>query len=117
MMVDTLFFLLLGHFLGDFAFQSDQVAEGKRTSRLVLTRHVFIYTLTIAAALALGLHLNGSEAFFSVLTIAVLAILFVQHWTQDFLKSHRFNGTRQAFYVDQGLHLLVLFLIRVVYPS
>jgi len=116
-MVDTLFYLLLGHFFGDFALQSDGVARGKKTSKRTLTFHVFLYTLTIGCALAIGLHLHDSNEFFSTFTIAVLAFLFIQHWIQDFIKSQKFNGTKQAFYVDQGIHVLVLFLIRSFYSQ
>jgi len=112
-MVDLLFFLILGHFFGDFALQSDRVAAEKQKSQKVLTYHVAIYTLIIAISLFAGLYLNGSDAFLSRATIVVLLVVFGAHWVQDYLKAFRFNGTKQAFYFDQGIHLLVLFIIRI----
>ena len=41
-MVDLLFYLLLGHFFGDFALQTDRVAAEKQGSIKVLTYHVHI---------------------------------------------------------------------------
>lgn len=113
-MVDLLFFLVLGHFFGDFALQSDRVAAEKQKSQKVLAYHVAMYTIVIALSLFIGLYLNGSNAFFSAATIVVLLVIFAGHWIQDYLKAFRFNGTKQAFYFDQGIHILVLFIIRIL---
>lgn len=113
-MIDLLFFLVLGHFFGDFALQSDRVAAEKQKSQKVLVYHVIIYTLIIAISLFIGLYLNGSNAFFSTATLIVLLVVFTGHWIQDYLKAFHFNGTKQAFYFDQGVHILVLFIIRIL---
>ena len=114
-MPDLLFFLLLGHYFGDFAFQSDRVAQNKGTSKRVLTYHVSIYVLTIALFLAAGLLINDeSGQLFRWFTAIALIFLFAQHWVQDFAKGKWFNGTKQGFYVDQALHLLFLFAIRIL---
>ena len=112
-MLDLLWFLLLGHFLGDFAFQSDQTADTKGSSKLTLTGHVLLYTLCIALFLLIGLTFNGSSAFFSAYTALILIVVFVSHWIQDFIKASKFNRNRQSFYFDQALHVLMLFVIRI----
>lgn len=112
-MLDLLFFLILGHFFGDFALQSDRVAAEKQKSQKVLFYHVVIYTLVIALSLMIGLYLNKSNDFFQPVTVLVLMAVLVAHWIQDYLKAFRFNGTKQAFYFDQGIHILVLFMIRI----
>lgn len=112
-MVDLLFFLLLGHFFGDFALQSDRVAEEKKSSIGMLTYHVAMYTLTAAVFLFFGLYMNNSDAFFQLITALSLVVIFIAHWIQDYLKAYKFNGTKQAFYFDQAIHILVLFLIRI----
>jgi hypothetical protein len=112
--VDLLFFLILGHFIGDFALQSDRVANDKQRSMKVLTYHVAVYTLVLSLSLYAGLSLNGSGGFFSFVTLFVLAAIFVIHWVQDYLKSFKFNGTKQAFYLDQAVHILILFVVRIV---
>jgi hypothetical protein len=112
--VDLLFFLILGHFIGDFALQSDRVANDKQQSKKVLSYHVAVYTLVLALSLYAGLSLSGSGAFFSLVTPFVLAAIFVVHWVQDYLKSFKFNGTKQAFYLDQAVHVLILFAVRII---
>ncbi len=113
-MVDLLFFLLMGHFLGDFALQSDRIAARKQQSRKVLTYHVALYTVILGATLFIGLTLNGNHSFFTVTTLVVLPVVFVAHWIQDYLKAFKFNGTKQAFYFDQAVHVLILFAIRIL---
>lgn len=113
-MVDLLFFLILGHFFGDFGLQSDRVAAEKGKSKKTLTYHVLLYTLTVTLFLYAGLMLNGSDGFFQAATIGVFALIFAAHWIQDYLKAFRFNGTKQAFYLDQAVHVLILFAIRIV---
>lgn len=113
-MPDLLFFLILGHFLGDFAFQSDYMAKAKPTSRSVLTKHVAIYTITLAFTLWLGLELHQSHEFFTLTTLIVMALVFIEHWLQDLLKGFKLANGKQGFFLDQGLHLIVLYVMRVV---
>ncbi|MFQ5607881.1 MAG: DUF3307 domain-containing protein [Candidatus Zixiibacteriota bacterium] len=113
-MPDLLLFLLLGHYFGDFALQSDNMARLKPTCVKTLTMHVLIYTLSIAACLYAGLILSGSSAFFTSITGAALAFIFVEHWTQDFIKGRRYGKGNQSFYLDQGLNVLVLFAVRLI---
>ncbi len=113
-MIDLLFFLILGHFCGDFALQSDRMAALKRTSLDALTIHVTLYTVTIASFLAIGLFLQNSlDLLFNLATVGVLVFIFVEHWLQDWLKAKRFNESRQAYYLDQAIHALILFAVRI----
>lgn len=114
-MLDLLWFLLLGHIFGDFAFQSDETVLLKRTSNRTLTLHVLLYTLTIALFLFVGLAYVKNEQFFTLLTAMILAAIFVEHWVQDLLKERRFSGSKQSFYFDQALHVLVLFAVRIFF--
>lgn len=114
-MPDTLFFLLLGHVFGDFALQTDRMAREKAANKGILSMHVLIYVVTIAAFWWLGKRLNGGMPFVSVTTALVLAALYVQHWLQDSLKATRFNGSKQAFFLDQAAHLTVLYIMRLAF--
>ncbi len=116
-MIDLLWFLFLGHIFGDFAFQSDRMAQLKQTSRKTLTYHVLIYTSTVALFLYIGLTLNNSQLFFSMYTALTIAFLFVEHWLQDFIKTLKFNGSKQSFFFDQAFHILILFIIRITIYS
>jgi hypothetical protein len=113
-MPDLLFFLILGHYVGDFALQSDRMARLKPTSRLVLTQHVAVYTLTLAAFLWLGLWLNGSDQFFTLTTLVVMLLVYAEHWLQDLVKGWKFATGKQGFFLDQALHLAVIFLMRIM---
>ncbi len=114
-MPDTLFFLILGHIFGDFALQTDHMAKHKGSNKAVLSLHVFIYVVTIAAFWWLGEFLQGQRPFPTPFAGAILAALYVQHWMQDQIKSTKTNGGKHAFFVDQAAHLAVLYIIRIIY--
>lgn len=113
-MLDLLFFLLLGHYMGDFAFQTGRMAKFKPTSTIILSQHVLVYTLTLTVFLYLGLYMNDRAGeFFSWTTLVVMLAVYVEHWFQDLIKGSRFNGVTQVFFLDQALHIIVLFLMRL----
>lgn len=90
--------LLAGHFLGDFAFQSAWMSEGKRTSWEINGYHAATYAATMLAVLAIG-GLYLSPLF--------VGIFFVSHFLIDPLKARW--GIVKTIWVDQILHGLVLF--------
>ena len=116
--MDVLFFLILGHFCGDYAFQSDRLAEKKNSSKIILAYHVLIYILTLWIFMLIysliyqpGLYLEASLLLF-------LAFLFVEHWLQDFLKGRINNCSRQMYYIDQVFHIVLLYIYRIfIYKS
>jgi hypothetical protein len=112
-MPDLLFFLVMGHVCGDFALQSDKMARMKRTSLATLTVHVAVYTATIAASLLAAFLFADVVSIMSWVTLPVLAFIFVEHWIQDYVKVNGPSTSKQSFYVDQVIHLLVLFAIRL----
>jgi hypothetical protein len=112
-MIDLLFLLILGHLLGDFAFQSDRMAKSKSISKATLTLHSIIYTIFIAIFLFFGQFLCDNVTFFRLITPIILILLFVEHWIQDYLKATKYNNSRQGFYLDQSLHLIILFGLRI----
>lgn len=114
-MPDTLFFLLLGHVFGDFALQTDRMAKEKAANRRVLSSHVLVYVLTIGAFWWLGEFLNHRSGFPNWVTAIVLAVLYLQHWLQDSIKATKFNGSKQALFIDQAVHLSVLYIIRLAF--
>lgn len=109
--MDLMWFLMLGHLAGDYAFQSDRMADEKRSSHRALTIHVLIYTAAIALVLFIYSQWTGAFLFWTLRTGLILAAMFTLHWTQDYLKGRYFRS-RQAYYQDQLLHLLQLFVIR-----
>jgi len=110
--------LLAGHYLADFALQTQYMAENKAT--------VF--------KKALGFHVLTAHAFIHGLVAAVISrhytvgiIVGLSHWVIDFLKASeliddrfphtagaRRNGQKVGLYginIDQTLHILVLLFV------
>ena len=56
--------------------------------------------------------------FFVISTLIFLAVLFIEHWIQDFLKGKSELHNRQTYYIDQVLHIAVLYFYRIfIYPG
>ncbi len=112
--MDLIMYLLLGHLVGDFALQSDHVAKKKTNSKKTLTYHVLVYVLVIAAVLLLHSLATQRGYFFSWTVLGLLILLFAVHWVQDYLKGHVLPKTKQMFYMDQILHISLLYLVRLL---
>lgn len=112
--MDPIMYLLLGHFVGDFALQSDYMAQKKTNSKKTLTFHVLVYVLVIAAVLLLYALAAGRDHFFSWTVLGLLFLVYVVHWLQDYLKGHVLPRTKQMYYLDQILHISLLYVIRLV---
>ncbi len=107
-----MWFLILAHLVGDYALQTDQMAARKGTSSPHLTAHIAVYVGTLFVTLWIFSAVTSQFAFWSVGTLGALAVIFVIHWAQDYSKSRFFNGSKQAYYIDQTVHILQLFLLR-----
>jgi hypothetical protein len=112
--VDLIMYLLLGHFVGDFALQSDHMAQKKTNSRATLSLHVLIYVLVIAIVLLLHSVITQRDYFFSWTVFGLLIVVFLAHWGQDYLKGHVLPKTKQMYYLDQILHLSLLYVLRLI---
>jgi protein-S-isoprenylcysteine O-methyltransferase Ste14 len=116
--MDVLFFLILGHFCGDYAFQTDNIAERKKSSKAALAIHVVLYTVCIWAFLAAYSLLYLPGLYFHTATLMFLAFLFIEHWTQDYLKSRLTDCSKQAYYIDQVIHIALLYFYRIfIFPG
>jgi hypothetical protein len=116
--MDVLFFLIFAHICGDYAFQTDNIAAKKKSSRLVLTYHVLIYSVCIWAALIIYSLFYVPAVGFRTATLLFLIFIFVEHWLQDFLKHRIDSGGRQAYYIDQVIHVALLYLYRIfIFPG
>ncbi len=108
-----MWFLILGHLLGDFAFQTDAMAREKGRNPRVLLTHTAIYVATVGSVYLAGLWLTGKDFTSPGLLAILLGAIFVFHYLQDLLKVRRFNGSRQAYYLDQALHIIQLYILRL----
>lgn len=99
--MDTLWWLIVGHALGDFVLQTDTMAKGKSRHRRLepsLSQYLptWQYWLTSHALIHGG-----------IVTLATGSTLlgfaeFVAHWVIDFGKNEQWYG----LHTDQGLHLV-----------
>jgi len=112
--MDLIMYLLLGHLVGDFALQSDRMAQNKSESKKTLTFHVTVYVLIMAGILWLHSLATGAGYFFSWTVLGLLLVLFAAHWVQDYLKCRLLPKTKQMYYMDQILHVSLLYVLRLL---
>jgi hypothetical protein len=116
--MDILFLLILGHLCGDYALQTDFMAEKKGKSLLVLSAHVLTYTVCLWLFFIFYSILYQPHLYYKLSTLLFLAFLYIEHWLQDYLKSRSQKCTKQTYYIDQVLHLAVLYAYRIfIFPG
>lgn len=110
----TLFdWLLIGHFVGDWAFQNEWMVRHKQSA--LFNRAVFVHCAVYTAVLMLILFLQ--QQAYSVYTYFVFAgVIFVSHWLIDAtnLAAYWMRFFQQShvlfvrIVVDQIFHLVIL---------
>ncbi|AXH99994.1 DUF3307 domain-containing protein [Sporosarcina sp. PTS2304] len=111
--MDLFTYLLLGHLVGDFLFQSSWMAMNKAKQWIPLLIHCIIYTATVSIAILIG--------GFSLSPFAV-GILFFSHvildkrvfvvwWAKTFMSVTQPTGNWLIIVADQVFHLLILGII------
>lgn len=106
------FNLLCAHYIADFIFQSQQMAENKSKSKEWLTKHVAVYTVVLAFA---------SFPLLFVITLAnfikFIIINGCLHWAVDFVtskmtakrwKEARYHDMFVVIGADQLIHMCTL---------
>lgn len=119
--MNTFSWLLLGHLIGDWVFQSDWMAKGKRQS--LVTAPGLLHFLTYTAVIVGILWLSGSVDKPFMVYLILGFIIFITHWLIDatnFIEIWmRFAGQRPTpmvrVVVDQSFHILVLVLIIILF--
>lgn len=102
--------LLLGHLLGDFAFQPGRLVQAKRTGRAGQAMHAAIVTACTALALS-----DEIAAAWPAVLAAGAAHLAIEHISVPARNASRHPGL-VVFTLDQGLHVLSLALIALAFP-
>ncbi|MCH8741678.1 DUF3307 domain-containing protein [Patescibacteria group bacterium] len=97
-----IFWLLAGHFLGDFAFQVEWIKSEKGKSWEINGYHAIVYTATVFVVAGIG---------DIALSPLVLAILFTSHFLIDPFKARW--GIIKHIWIDQILHIAVLAAIAI----
>ncbi|MCL2377345.1 MAG: DUF3307 domain-containing protein [Defluviitaleaceae bacterium] len=96
--------LLMGHVLGDFYFQSDKMAMGKKEKWEWMAAHGMVYAACIGLVLLVGAEFS-LEVFLAFLAVSL------SHITVDIFKKHI---KWKPFVIDQFLHILTLVAVSFV---
>ena len=97
--------LLIAHFLADFTFQTEKMAEKKRDDQRSLLIHSVIYAAVMSLACFAGV-----KPLYALLPAAIFA---VSHFVIDECKclaSRKWNSI-WLFLIDQALHVAVILLV------
>lgn len=100
--------LFIAHFLSDFTFQSQRLADAKRSHFGALCIHLFIVALPLIV-LALFAPLQNEDLFFQV-WLSHLAIDYIKY----FVSKHAWikpSWEARAFLVDQILHMSCIVIL------
>lgn len=103
---ELLLYLLAGHFIGDFAFQADWIAQRKGKSWEINLYHALIYTATIVFAAAFGAMVTTEGG--TGISYGAMILIALSHFIIDPLKARW--GIVKYIWLDQLLHIAVLII-------
>lgn len=107
---ELLFWLLAGHFICDFVFQSEWLSDAKvaaRYAQVGLPRRGWLWALTAHS------FMHASWVFLATGRIELACGELLCHWITDWAKADGWYG----FHVDQVIHLIhkLLWLVAVIW--
>ncbi len=97
-----LLLLLIGHFVGDYYLQSDEIANTKDMCKKSFLKHCFLYTISMIVVIT---------PYFTIELLLCSLSISLLHLIVDLIKSYGKKGHREnlALYLrDQVIHLLVI---------
>lgn len=103
-MIQILFFLIFLHYLGDFPFQGQFLAENKGKNDYLLFAHAFIWAGTISAGLL----------YFGLFSVWKCIFLLVGHFVIDRWKARLPVSGQRELLIDQTLHLVQILFILIL---
>jgi hypothetical protein len=100
---NILLLFLIGHFLGDFYFQTDVIARNKNWQVAKLLKHCALYSV---AMLIVIIPVFSLELL--ICSFAISLIHFIVDLIKSLIKSGKENEIK-IYLVDQAIHLFVIF--------
>ncbi|MCD8214771.1 MAG: DUF3307 domain-containing protein [Clostridiales bacterium] len=97
--------LLLGHILGDFYFQTPNMAKAKNKKISVLLIHCLIYFLTIAFIIFFAFQKSGLSALF-IVGASHFIIDLGKYLLIKYFNIYEKAGSRAVYAADQLIHLI-----------
>ncbi|MCB5145240.1 DUF3307 domain-containing protein, partial [Streptococcus mutans] len=106
--------LLIAHFLADFQWQSQKMADLKSSNWTYLIRHLIIVALPLILLSVVIPH-----------SFLVLSLIFLSHVLIDsgklllnsFYKDRSFIKTKAVFLIDQSLHIIMMIIFYQFYTK
>lgn len=103
-------YLLIGHLIGDFLFQTSWMAMFKATKWLPLIVHCVVYTISVTTVVFFG---------YGLLPIGAISLLFVSHifldrrvfvawWVKHIMQTKGSESKWLSIMVDQIFHIIIL---------
>lgn len=103
-------YLLIGHLIGDFLFQTSWMAKFKATKWIPLVVHCLVYTISVTVIVFLG---------YGILPILAVLLLFISHmfldrrifvswWVKHIMKTEGAESKWLCIMVDQIFHMIIL---------
>ena len=111
--------LLVGHWIGDFLYQSREVAENKSKSNVVLARHVLGYSWVFISFAFLDVCIFNDSSFTGIQWMQFITTNALLHFVTDYFTSRMTTKAYQAgdmkrFWniigIDQCIHTVCLYL-------
>ncbi|MFD2254365.1 DUF3307 domain-containing protein [Lactococcus formosensis subsp. bovis] len=109
--MSSLLILLLSHYIGDYALQTEYLAANKGKDNYILVSHVSVWTFVVSAT---ALLLNMKITF-----ILIVFLLFVPHFIMDYIKARNILwcknlSPRISLSIDQAFHMVQIILLWIV---
>lgn len=99
--------MILGHILGDFYLQSNELAKRKVEELRYLILHGFFYTLSIGLAMCA---FNNAIKTIIIMLISIMIVHIVIDWIKIKLEKKYIENQCVIFVIDQIIHVVVLYL-------
>jgi hypothetical protein len=104
---NILLLFLIGHFLGDYYFQTDMIARNKNLQLAKLLKHCVLYSFAMLIVII---------PVFSLELLICSGAISVMHFIVDFIKSHiknREKNNSRVYFADQVIHIIVILILSV----
>ena len=102
--------LMIGHLLGDFYFQSTEMATRKKESFEYTIRHCMVYSIVMYVVLVL----TTGKLFSNIVPVLLIGLfhLLVDGLKSTFYKIKKFDKWETGvFLIDQLIHIVTIFVI------
>ena len=102
--------LMIGHLLGDFYFQSNEMATRKKESFDYTIKHCMVYSIIMYVVIVL----TTGSLFSNVFPVVLIGLL---HLLTDGIKSafYKFKKFDKReigiFFIDQLIHIITIFIV------